>query len=419
MENDAAAQHNTFYLGRQPILDRQQEIVGYELLFRSSEKNMSEFESQEQACTSVIASALGGFGFSEVLGDKVGFINVTHDVLLSDLIEVLPREQTILELLESVNLSDAVYERCRELKDRDYRIALDDHVYMPEHEQMYRFVDIVKIDILVTHPDLLPGIVKGLRRFPVKILAEKVETAVQFQDCLELGFDLFQGYFFARPMVLQRKGLEPSKIAMLRLLDSLRKEAEVKEIEDIFRTAPDLSFTLLKLVNSVHFGIREKIRSLRHAIMILGLGQLSRWVQLTIFASTDSRGINNPLLEMAAVRGRLMERLVIERYALPGNSEIVDAAFMTGILSLMDVLFETSIEEIVKELSLNDVIVTALINREGELGALLTLAETLEQANFEEVEKLVEKTGIPLSQLMTAQMDAYNWRSSISAGKPD
>lgn len=408
--------HRKFFLGRQPILDPRQEIVGYELLFRASEKNVSEYESQDQACTSVIAGALAGFGLREVLGDKDGFINITQEVLLSDLVEILPSEQTVLELLESVRLDGTVRERCLELKSMNFRIALDDHVYAPEHEELYRFVDIVKIDILETPPAQLPEIVSELRHFPVKLLAERVETVEQFQDCLELGFDLFQGYFFARPVVLKRKGVEPSKLAMLRLLGCLRDEAELDEIEAIFRNTPELSFNLLKLVNSVHLGLRDKIRSLRHAIVILGLDKLRRWVQLAIFASSDSRGINNPLLEMAAVRGRLMEYLIMERYTLPRGSDPVEAAFMTGILSLVDILFEASIEEIVKELRPSDEIASALLNREGELGILLALAETLELANFGEVQELVEKTDIPLSLLLAAQLDAYNWRRSITAG---
>ncbi|MBI2354647.1 MAG: EAL domain-containing protein [Deltaproteobacteria bacterium] len=416
--SDDKPQHRKFFLGRQPILDPRQEIVGYELLFRSSEKNVSEYESQDQACTSVIVGALAGFGLREVLGDKDGFINITQEVLLSDLVEILPREQTILELLESVSLNGTARERCRELKSMNFRIALDDHIYAPEHEELYRFVDIVKIDILETPPAMLPEIVGELRRFPVKLLAERVETPEQFQDCLELGFDLFQGYFFARPVVLKRKGIEPSKLAMLRLLGCLRNEAELDEIEAIFRNTPELTFNLLKLVNSVHLGLREKIRSLRHAIVILGLDKLRRWVQLAIFASSDSRGINNPLLEMAAVRGRLMECLIMERYTLPRGSDPVEAAFMTGILSLVDILFEASIEEIVKELRLSDEIASALLNREGELGTLLALAETLEHANFGEVQELVEKTDIPLSLLLAAQLDAYNWRRSITAGNP-
>jgi c-di-GMP-related signal transduction protein len=413
--NGAPPQHSTFFLGRQPILDSQQEIVGYELLFRATERNVSEYESQNQASMSVIASALAGFGFQEVLGDKFGFINVTQEVLLSDMVEVLPHEQTILELLETVSLTGVVQERCRELKTKGFRIALDDHVYAPEHGDLYRFVDIVKIDILETPQEMLPEIVTALHRFPVKLLAERVETVGQFQDCLELGFDLFQGYFFARPVVLNRKGLEPSHLTMLRLLTFLQDEAELDKIQEVFRTAPELSYNLLKLVNSVHIGLREKIKNLRHAIMILGIDKLRRWVQLAVFAGSDSRGINNPLLEMAAVRGRLMEYLVMEHYTLPRGSDQVEAAFMTGILSLMDTLFDTSLEEIIRELYLSDEVAAALLNREGELGNLLALAETLEQANFGEVQELVEKTDIPLSLLLAAQLDAFNWRASMIA----
>ncbi len=415
--NGAAPHHNTFFLGRQPILDSQQEIVGYELLFRSTERNVSEYESQNRASMSVIASTLADFGFHEVLGDKLGFINVTEEVLLSDMVEILPHEQTIIELLESVRLTDVVRERSRELKAKGFRLALDDHVYAPEHEDLYRLVDIVKIDILETSQEMLPEIVTALRRFPVKLLAERVETVGQFQDCLELGFDLFQGYFFARPVVLNRRGLEPSHITMLRLLSCLRDEAHLDEIQDVFRTAPELSYNLLKLVNSVHIGLREKIKNLRHAIMILGIDKLRRWVQLATFAGSDSRGIDNPLLEMAAVRGRLMEYLVMERSGLPRGSDPVEAAFMTGILSLMDTLFDTSLDEVVKHLHLSDEVVDALLNREGELGILLALAETLERTNFGEVQELVEKTDIPLALLLAAQRDAFNWRASVMADR--
>ncbi|MDD2897799.1 MAG: EAL domain-containing protein [Desulfuromonadaceae bacterium] len=406
-------QEQTFFLGRQPILDVRQEIVGYELLFRSSENNFSDFESQNQACMSVISSALSGFGFNEILGDKAGFINITEEVLFSELIELLPQEQTILEILESVPLNGETRDRCLSLQSRGYRIALDDHVFAAEHRELYRFVNIVKIDILETIPGMLPGIAEGLNKYPVQLLAEKVETLEQFYDCLALGFELFQGYFFSRPIVLKQKRLEPSKIAMLRLLGNLHADADFGTIEDSFRTAPELSFNLLKLVNSVCTGLREKIRSLRHAIMILGLDRLRRWVQLAIFASSDRRGINNPLLEMAAVRGRLMEFLVMDHHGLARNHERVEAAFMTGILSLVDVLMETTIENIVNELGLSDDISAALLNREGELGTLLSLAETLEQSNFGEVQDLVEKTDISFARLLAAQIDAYNWRESI------
>lgn len=411
--NDVKSQQQKFFLGRQPILDTEMEIVAYELLFRSSEKNSSDFVCQEQACMNVIANSLVEFGFREVLGDKLGFINVTEEVLLSDLIELLPRDQIVIELLETANFTEEVLERCRQLKFKNYQIALDDHVYSPEHYKMYRTVDIIKIDILETPPEKLPVLAKKLKQYPIRLLAEKVETEEQFEKCLELGFDLFQGYFFAKPVVLNQRGVEPSKMAMLRLLGSLREEAEFDEIEEIFKTAPELSYNLLKLVNSVYIGLREKIRSLRHAIILIGLGKLRRWVQLAMYAGSDSRGGEHPLLEMAAVRGRFMECLVMERHSLPRGSDAVDAAFMTGMLSMLDALLGVPIEEVTQQLRLSDDIASALLKREGELGILLELTENLEQTKLDEVQALVDKIDITVSSLFAAQIDAYNWRAGI------
>jgi len=411
--NDLKSQRQNFFLGRQPILDSKMEIIAYELLFRSSEKNFSDFVCQEHACASVIANSLVEFGFREVLGDKLGFINVTQEVLLSDLMELLPRDQIVIELLETADFNEAVLERCRQLKFKNYQIALDDHIYSPEHCKMYRTVDIIKIDILETPPETLPLIAKKLKQFPIRLLAEKVETEEQFQNCLTLGFDLFQGYFFAKPTVLNQRGIEPSKLAMLRLLGSLKDEAEFDEIEEIFKTSPELSYNLLKLVNSVYIGLREKIRSLRHAIILIGLGKLRRWVQLAMYAGSDSREGAHPLLEMAAVRGRLMECLIMERHTLPRGSDAVDAAFMTGMLSMLDALLGVPIEDVIQQLRLSDEIALALLKREGELGVLLELTENLEQTKLDEVQLLVEKIGITVSSLLAAQLDAYNWRAGI------
>ena len=408
----------TFFLGRQPILDSRQEIIGYELLFRDTAKNRSEYASQNLASMSVIASAMGGFGFRELLGDKLGFINVTEEVLLSDMVEVLPKEQTILELLESATLNEVVQNRAGELKTKGFRIALDDHVYSPEHENLYLMVDIIKVDIMSTPREKLRKLAIGLSRYPVQLLAERVETVEQFHECLALGFELFQGYFFARPVVLNRKGINPSYLSMIKLLTCLQIGAEFDDIQEIFRQNPELTYNLLKLVNSVHLGLREKIRNLRHAIMILGLDKLRRWAQLAVFANSDSRGVNNPLMELAAVRGRLMECLTMARQPLNLSSEPVEAAFMTGILSLIDILFEIPMEDILCELSVSDEIAAALLYREGSLGTLLSIAEALEQPDFAKVQKLVKQTNISISMLLEAQLDAFNWRASILADKP-
>ena len=402
-----------FFLGRQPILDRSQEIVGYELLFRSADIGYAVFESYSQASSNVITHALASFGMDEVLGGKFGFINVHLGLLLSEMLELLPIGQTVLELLEMIKLDDTVLERCRELKELGFLLALDDHEFNSVNHEIYFIVDIIKIDILLTGMDALPEVVRQLRKYPVKLLAEKVETVEQFLICNDLGFDLFQGYFFARPVVLNRRKIDVSGLALLKLLQQLTTGAALEAIEMTFKENPGLSYNLLRLVNSVALGMREKIKTLRHAILLLGTAHLRRWTQLSLFAGHDSRGMNNPLLEMAAVRGRLMEILFKKVAGRSAGNEQAEAAFMVGILSLLDVLFETPMEELIANLNLNDDVASALLKREGTLGKMLLLAERLEQTDFDAVMILLGECGVSLDHLLTAQLEAFNWRSSI------
>ena len=408
-----AAPSEKFFLGRQPILDRSQEIVGYELLFRSADIDHAVFESYSHASSSVITNALSSFGMNEVLGGKFGFINVHLGLLLSEMLELLPIGQTVLELLEMIQLDEQVIERCRELKEMGFQLALDDHEFDANNNDIYYVVDIIKIDILLTGMEALPEVVRQLRKYPVKLLAEKVETVEQFQICSELGFDLFQGYFFARPVVLNRRKIDVSGLALLKLLQQLTMGASLEAIEMTFKENPGLSYNLLRLVNSVALGVREKIKTLRHAILLLGMNHLRRWTQLSLFAGHDSRGINHPLLEMAAVRGRLMEIMFKQLVGRSVSDEQAEAAFMVGILSLLDVLFETPMEEIIANLNLTDDVSSALLRREGQLGDMLMLAEKLEVTDFAAVTALLVKCGVSLDQLLTAQLEAFNWRSSI------
>lgn len=403
-----------FFLGRQPILNRHQEIVGFELLFRSTDYNAANFNSYSHASASVISSVLAEFGIEEVLGGKLGFVNVNLDVLFSEAIELLPIEQTVIELLEIIELNEHVVERCRELRRLGFKIALDDHEYSEAHGDLYDVVNIIKFDILNSNLEELPDILGKFRHTQVKMLAEKVETVEQFEACFKMGFDLFQGYFFERPMILNRKRLDISSMAMMKLLQQLIMDASLAEIELTFKENPTLSYNLLRLVNSVGIGLRNKIKNLRHAIILLGLNHLRRWVQLSLFSINDRRGLNHPLLEMAVVRGRMMEILVDKRRV---QEDVAEAAFMTGILSLLDVLFETPMGEIVESLHLSDEVTTALLSRQGRMGMLLTLVEKVETTDFDAVIPLLERCNVTLDQLLSAQVESFGWRASVIAQK--
>lgn len=404
------------FIGRQPILDCKKELYGYELLFRAaSDHDCAVFNDQNQASAAVIATALSEFGLHEILGDKLGFINIAASVLHSEMLELLPNRQSVLEILETIRLDDAARERCLTLKAQGFMIALDDHVYSPEHAPFYMLVDIVKVDLMTTDPQELPRIAEELSKYPVLLLAERVETVEQFEKCKKLGFRLFQGYFFERPAVLNQRRIEPSAITMLKLLQQLNTNWQIDEIEETFRENPGLTYSLLKLVNSVMTGLREKIRNIRHAIMILGINHLRRWVQLAIYAGGSENSVNSPLLEMAAVRGRLMELLMICQTGFSRTSEQAEAAFLTGVLSLLDALYETPMENVVENLNISDDVATALLHRKGLLGTLLHLSERLEKADFGAVQAILAKTNISFEQLQAAQLDAFRWRSSIEA----
>ena len=402
-----------YFLGRQPILDRDQRIAGYELLFRSSDASYADIDDFSMASARVILNTLTEFGIEEILGKHRGFFNVDTEMLMSDHLELLPRNQVVIELLETIEVTESVIDRCHDLKKKGFVLALDDNIYSPVSIPFYETVDIVKVDILQIPLQELPGMVKRLKNWPLTLLAEKVETCEQLSLCKEIGFELYQGYYFARPSVIQQKRLDNSRITLMNLLNQIMAGADIKAVEESFRKNPILTCNLLRLVNSVAFGLREKIRSLRHALMVLGEKQLLRWVTLALFICKEDGKAASPMLEIAVVRGRLMELLVQARGESSKEADYPERAFITGILSLADLLFETSMEEILDHLNLTEDIRGALIAREGSLGGLLQMLEKLERNEFGAVLQLLDIYDLTTEELLTAQMSSIGWANGL------
>jgi EAL and modified HD-GYP domain-containing signal transduction protein len=403
------------FMGRQPILDRDQSLVAYELLFRSAKSLLqANVTDYAHASASVIHSAITNFGLHELLGRHKGFFNVSLELLMDDALELLPRNQVVIELLETIQPNEIVIERCRELKRKGFSLALDDNLFDPSFSPLYELVDIVKVDLLMTTPDALSPMVQQYRNWPLTLLAEKVENMEMFQLCHDLGFHLFQGYYFARPVVLNKRRVDVSGISLLKLINLVISDAEIQEIEETFRRNPSLAYNLLRLVNSVAMGLRERIKTLRHAIVVLGRQQLKRWAQLALYASKGGDTIMSPLLEVAAMRGRLMELLVTKNAQLSLDRETAERAFMTGVLSLIDVLFETSMDDVVRQLNLADDVRQALQERNGYLGLLLMLAERLEGNDFAGVLPLLAQLKVKEDVLMAAQREAIQWTNNLA-----
>lgn len=406
-----AAEH--WLIGRQPILDRAGSVFGYELLFRSARDRGADHSDPSFATASVILGALSGIGLGEVLGGHRGFINVGRDLLFSDSLEILPRDQVVLELLETIEPTHAVIQRCKLLKAAGFALALDDHLHDVAFEPLYRIVDHVKVDLLLGKKGAVEETVERLRPYPLALLAEKVETSQQFKECLDLGFQYFQGYHFARPAVLERRRIDEGGATLLRLLQLLGDDADVREIELAFRESPGLTYKLLILVNSVSFGSRERLRSVRQAITMLGRAQMRRWLQLSLFAQDERRGLDDPLVDMAAVRATFMEHLAPLHPELAQASDAGEQAFMTGILSLLDRIFDVKMPELVARLNLSENASAALAAREGPLGQLLGVAEKLEELAVEDAGTLLAAAGIAREEAFSALRHAYAWKSSL------
>lgn len=402
-----------FFLGRQPILDRDQKLYGFELLFRSADTPNANVTDYLHASASVIFDSVSSFGFNEILGKHKGFINVNSDMLMSETIELLPQEKVVLEILETVPVTDRVVGRCQELKSKGFSLALDDNSYSSIYVPLYDIVDVIKVDILMVGPENLPAMVKKLERWKAKLLAEKVETHKVYEQCAKLGFQYFQGYYFSRPVVLTRTRVDVGRLAMVRLFNQLVAEVDIRELEETFKQNPNLILNLLRLVNSVSVGLKEKITSLRHAIMVLGYKQLRRWAMMALFTVNAPGGTDNPLLILASARGRFMELLARRLPELMGDKDCPDRAFMAGILSLAEALLKVPMEDIITPLNLDDDVRNAILHHEGALGELLLFAESVEKSDFDAMSRFLEHFALTTENLASVQFDVYNWLNKM------
>lgn len=399
-----SAQDTQVYIGRQPILDRLRKIFGYELLFRSGNANGANVTNNMQATASVMVNTLNNIGIVRLIGDKTGFINVDDQVLASGIIELLPGKTIVLELLETVDIDDAVVELCRQTRKKGYQFALDDFSACSDSlEKMFPIASYVKVDLMATDRKDLPGLVGKLKGHSLKLLAEKVETQEDFEVCRDLGFDYFQGYFFEKPSIISGKSISPTQVVLLELSRILAREEEFFIIERLFRKNPELHIKLLQFMNSASFYTAQKINSIGQAITMLGYRNLQKWVTLLLFAGEGYDTRSAPLFERAVIRGRIMELLA---HRITRDTAAADTAFITGVLSLIDALFQVPLRNILKDFNLSEAIHTALLHRDGLLGKLVTVIENLEQENYDEMRHHLKEVNVTSEDLFQIENNA-------------
>jgi EAL and modified HD-GYP domain-containing signal transduction protein len=418
MKNEASPHANSakdFFLARQPILNRNQRLVAYELLFRAASAGPAGVIDDVAATATVIEHATE-LGLENIIGGSFAFVNIDAAVLMSGFVQFLPREKVVLEILETVVATDSVVNRIIELKEAGYRFALDDVVAdSATVRKLLPYMDIIKIDIMEISQHDLTNLYALFKSENKKMLAEKVENMDQFKFCFDLGFDYFQGYYFAKPIILKGRKISPSQLVVMRLMNLIIADADNAEIEKAIKHDASLGLNLLRLMNTPAFMTTQKIESLRQALAILGRRQLQRWLQILLYASAGKAdGLMSPLLMLATMRGKLLE--LMAQKMMPRNQSVADVAFTVGIMSLMDTLFSTPMDQILQQISVVDDVKLALLERNGTFGEMLLLVEHIERAesNASNLTSELEHLHLGKDELYSMQVQAYEWSDNIS-----
>ncbi len=397
------------YIGRQPIMDSKQKIIGYELFFRhSAEAQGAVIEDNFKACQSVLVNTIGQMDIKWLLGDKQAFINVNELMLKSEFLELMSPQRTVLELLRSVPVSEEVVERCKTLRALGYKIALDNPQLSEDSAPLVECADFIKIDIQTVKPAELDWVFVKYNKGSVKLVAEKVETAEQFETCKETGFKLFQGYYFSRPETLTAKVINASFDSVLTILNKVSQDSDNSDIESGFKRDAALSFKLLRYINSVGFGLSCEVQSISHALTILGRNQLYRW--LTLLMVTAGENSTPPaLMKTSITRGRLTE-LLGESYF---EKKDRDNLFIVGVFSLLDAILKMPIEQALEKIQLPEPITDALLKREGVYGPFLQLTEACEDADSTRILELAEELQMDSAKVNECHMSALAWVETL------
>ncbi|MDH5393094.1 MAG: HDOD domain-containing protein [Gammaproteobacteria bacterium] len=381
---------DSIYIARQPIYDKNLEIVAYELLYRDNNINAAVFDDGKQASSLTIVNSFIHIGIEDLVGTALAFINLPTDFILdSSLIPAL-EHQTVIEVLEDVEPTEEVVAGIKKLKSMGYKIALDDFIYSDKYKPMLALADFVKIDVLHTDNSTLSDLVSKLRAYDsIKLIAEKVETHEVFQQFQALGFDYYQGYFFCKPILVEHKNLPANKAVVLNLLNQLHHpDTEVNQLEAILTQDVSLSFKLLRYINSAAFSLRREIESVKEAIVLLGLGPVKNWASLILLTKAASDKPDQ-LIVTALLRAKMSELLAVKL-----KPAVATQVFVCGLFSVLDALMDKPMVELLDNVPLSTNIKVALLEREGELGELLNNCIHYERAEFNELDLINIDTGL-------------------------
>ena len=395
------------YIARQPILNRNKQTIGYELLFRDGPDNCFPNIGDEQATNRLLNdNFFSSAGEAQLTSGKRAFVNFPYSSIVSGTPLLFPKQSFIIEILENCEPTDELFEAVKKLHQRGYTLALDDFIPNKQWTRFFPYIHIIKFDIRIISIEKAARFIQFYKeKTKLRFLAEKVETQEEYQQAYDAGFDLFQGFFFSKPEMIQRKSLKPSSLTTLRLFKEICvTDVDFDKIEEIIATDLTLSYKLLRHVNALTSMRSKPVTSFKQALIFLGEDQLRRFVT---FVATSHAVEKKPqsLYNLSLQRAHFCEQLYRTRVPKDNGNQ----AFLTGLFSLLDSLLDQPLEELIELLPLSEQVKLALTKRAGPLGAILNLTDAYDQANWPLVRKYSTALKINESSIADYYLESVKW----------
>jgi c-di-GMP-related signal transduction protein len=395
------------FVARQPILDRSQKVFGYELLFRNGVEDYFDADPDVAARSTLDSSLL--FGISTLCDKRRAFVNCTREVLFKDLITLLPPHQTVVEILETVEPEVRVIAACKRLKAAGYLIALDDFAPNDPREPLCKFADIIKVDVRATRPEERAGMIRRFGSPTCKMLAEKLETPHEFHQARDMGFTYFQGYFFCRPEVVVGREVPASRLRYIRLLEMVSHlEIDMRELEKMLKQEASISYRLLRYLNSPIFGLALEIKSIRHAMAVLGEREMRRWLRLVVTVGAAEQACSELVL-MGLARARFCELLSSR---LQSDTDL----FLMGLLSIMDAILEVNMDALLEQLPVDRETKAVLLGQNSSLRPLYQLMLAQESGAWSRSSELAKQLKLPYEEVASTWWQALQWAQEATSG---
>ncbi len=400
------------FVARQAIFDRRLGVFGYELLFRSCLNDAYDGTDGALASSQVISTSFYSIGVENILGGKRAFINFPRKLLVEDFASLLPREVAVIEILESVIADPEVLEACAALRRRGYLLALDDFSDREEMAALTRMADIIKVDFRATDPAEQEALMRRYGRRGIRMLAEKVETQPEFERARKMGYSFFQGYFFARPVIVQGREIPGFKLNYLRILQEVhRPELDYGRLEALLKLEVSLTYKLLRYVNSAVFGFNRRIESIKEALVLVGESEVRKWLSVVVLPQLAG---NKPgeLALTAVVRAHFCELIAHPA----GLGRRASELFLMGLFSLLDVMMDQPLDALLEQLSVADDVRAALLGDTpagGAIADVYALVRANEQAEWDALVAAARRLSVPSQRIADLYLEAVRWADDV------